>query len=243
MSATTSRLSRSAFTIAALAVLSVLLLPAAAQAQPGNTYQVTITNLTESQPITPPVVVTHQVGVHLFVPGEAIPEPMIPLVEEGKTDELVAFLDALPQIHDVAVGEGPLPPGASTTVEVQARGKFLYLSAVGMLATTNDAFFGLDSHFLLGAPFTRHENVPAYDAGSEEDDELCQFIPGPPCENLDVRATENAEGFVHVHAGIKGVGDLPTDEWSWHNPVVRIDVTRLAPGQGNNGNGNGNGNN
>jgi hypothetical protein len=225
----------------ALLALAVLLLPAAARAQPGTTYRVTITNLTESQPITPPVVVTHQAGLHLFVAGEAAPEPLVPLAEDGDFMPLLEALEEIRIVHQATVAsDAPIPPGGSATVEIQARGKAVYLSAVGMLATTNDTFFGLDSFYLLGHPWNRHVEVPAYDAGSEEDNELCEFIPGPPCENPFVRATENAEGFVHLSSGIDGVGDLESAMWSWNNPVVRIDVVRLPPARGGNGNGNGN---
>lgn len=216
------------FKIATLSVLAALLiLPVAADAQPGNTYEITITNLTANQVITPPVVVTHQVGVHLFVPGEELPEPMIPLVEDGLTGDLTAALMTISSVHDFAVADGPLMPGTSTTLEVQARGRAAYLSAVGMLATTNDAFFGLDGVFLLNRHWITHELAPAYDGGTEFNSESCEFIPGPPCENPEVRDTDEAEGFVHIHNGFHGVGDLLPEVWGWHNPVVRVDIRRL----------------
>ena len=234
-----SRTFRRSFPFAALAALVLAVLaPAAADAQPGTTYRVTITNLTESQPVSPPVVVTHSIGVHLFVPGEPAPAPLVPIAEEGDPTELVAALEAIGSaVLDVAVGDGPLMPGESTTVEVQARGKAIFLSAVGMLGTTNDAFFGLDGFFLRGHPWNRHVLVPAYDAGSEENNELCEFVPGPPCGGTDSRATAEAEGFVTVHSGIHGIGDLAADDFDWHNPVVRIQVTRLPDNRGGNGNG------
>lgn len=222
---------RMAMTAVAVAAAS-LLLPAVAAAQPGITYQVTITNLTPGQPITPPVVATHGIGFHIFVPGTEAPEPLAILAEEGNPAPLAAALEAIGVVHDVAVGDGPLLPGDSTTVEVEARGKAVFLSAVGMLATTNDAFFGLDSFFLPGHPWLRHTDAPAYDAGSEENNELCDFIPGPPCESAEARATDGAEGVITVHNGIHGVGDLLPEVWSWHNPVVRIDVQRLPPNRG-----------
>lgn len=236
-----SRALRASTLLAAALAIAFLLAPTAAQAQPGKTYRVTITNLTESQPITPPVVVTHRAGIHLFVPGEAPPPPLVPLAEDGDFAPLVEILEGIAQVHQVMVAsDAPIPPGGSATVEIEARGRAVYLSAVGMLATTNDTFFGLDSYLLLGSHWRSSLEVPAWDAGSEEDNELCQFIPGPPCESPGERATENAEGFVHVSSGIDGIGDLPAELWSWNNPVVRIDVTRLPGARGGNGGGNGN---
>lgn len=223
---------RAATLFAAALAVACLLVPTPAQAQPGKTYRVTITNLTEAQPITPPVVVTHRAGIRLFVPGEPAPPPLVPLAEDGDFAPLVEVLEGIPQVHQVKVAsDAPIPPGGSATVEIETRGRAVYLSAVGMLATTNDAFFGLDSHLLQGGHWRSMLEVPAWDAGSEEDNELCEFIPGPPCESPGVRATEGAEGFVHISSGIDGVGDLPAGVWSWNNPVARIEVTRL-PGAG-----------
>lgn len=202
-------------------------LAAVAHAQPGTTYRVTITNLTRSQPITPPVVATHNIGFHVFVPGTVAPPPLVTLAEEGVPTELALALEEIGIVHDVAVGDGPLLPGESTSVEVEARGKAVFLSAVGMLASTNDGFFGLDAFYLPGPPWYRHVEAPAYDAGSEENNELCEFVPGPPCNSIFSRAPDGAEGVVTVHNGIHGVGDLPEPVWDWHNPVVRIDVLRL----------------
>lgn len=212
--------------------VAALLAASAAQAQPGTTYRVTITNLTRAQPVTPPVVATHRIGFHVFVPGSTASDALALLAEEGDTSDLVAELEAAGAVHDVAVGDGPLMPGQSTTVEVAAPGNFVFLSAVGMLATTNDAFFGLDGYSLRGNPRRRHVEVPAYDAGSEENNELCAFIPGPPCESPGVRATDGAEGIITVHNGIHGIGDLPPEVWDWRNPVVRIDIVRLPGNPG-----------
>ena len=71
-----------------------------------------------------------------------------------------------------------------------------------------------------------HES-PAYDSGSEANNELCAFIPGPPCNNPLIRATAGAEGFVHVHAGIHGIGTLDPAIHDWRNGVARIRITRM----------------
>jgi hypothetical protein len=50
--------------------------------------------------------------------------------------------------------------------------------------------------------------APAYDAGSEANNEDGDSIPGPPFGNTEVHATEKTEGYVHLHAGIHGITDL-----------------------------------
>jgi hypothetical protein len=67
----------------------------------------------------------------------------------------------------------------------------------------------------------------AYDAGSERNSELCRFIPGPPCGNANVHDPDSAEGYVHIHAGIHGSGDLDPSEFDWRNPVAQIVIQRI----------------
>ena len=39
---------------------------------------------------------------------------------------------------------------------------------------------------------------------------------------------DGAEGFLHVHDAIHGIGDLPTSSWDWRNPVAQVRV-KLVP--------------
>jgi hypothetical protein len=212
---------------AIIGLAAALTLPAIAVAQPATSYRVTVTNLTRAQPITPPLVVTHRVANHVFRPGKAASPELATLAEEGNPMPLAAALGADPAFDDVVPMSGIIPPGGSESVVIESRSPYLYLSVVGMLATTNDAFFGLDSFLLLGRPWVRAVEVPAYDAGSERNSESCDFIPGPPCGSAGVRDTDGAEGFITVHNGIYGIGDLDPTVWNWHNPVARVTIVRL----------------
>ncbi|MCH6583458.1 MAG: hypothetical protein E2O37_00035 [Proteobacteria bacterium] len=69
---------------------------------------------------------------------------------------------------------------------------------------------------------------PAYDAGSETNDESCANIPGPPdgCTGAGVSPDDDGEGYVHIHAGIHGISDLIAADRDWRNPVARITIRR-----------------
>lgn len=192
--------------------------PAAAQ---NGTYRVEITNLSH-QIISPPIVVSHSWRTRIFASGTPASPEIAALAEDAVADGLLAALGADPEVFDFAIADAPLMPGASTTLELDFRPHFDRLSAVGMLVTTNDAFFGV-TNFLVGRGVQR-TTAPAYDAGSEANNELCAFIPGPPCGNPGVRATAGAEGVITVHNGIHDVGDLASSEWDWRNPVVRLTI-------------------
>ena len=95
-----------------------------------------------------------------------------------------------------------------------------------MLVTTNDAFFAVNG---VARPFRRQPGThyaAAYDAGSEANNESCDFIPGPPCGNGGVRMQTGSEGYVHVHAGVHGIGDLDPAAYDWRNPVARVVIQR-----------------
>ena len=203
-------------------LLSLFALPAMASAQ---TYDVTITNLTKGQIFSPPVVYTHRSSFDLFTPGEpAIPE-LAGLAEDAANGPLVALLSAEPKVGDVAVGGGVVMPGESTTVRIRAWGRARNISALGMLVTTNDAFFAGERRV---PAFSSTTYAMAWDAGSEANTQDCAHIPGPPCGNGGVRVEDGAEGFVYIHAGIQDREDLSSAEHDWRNPVAKITVRKAT---------------
>ena len=193
-------------------------------------YVVTITNLTYDQTISPPVVVVHDGRFRLFQPGLPAGGELAILAEDGMTGPLAGLLDVSTGVFDYEVAAGGIPPTGSITVEVQSRGGARMLSLAGMLISTNDAFVGLDGYALPNGYFSSSRaaivDAPAYDAGSEANTESCAHIPGPPCGSPEVRVTDGAEGFVHVHRGIQGVGELDAATKDWRNPVARISIHR-----------------
>ncbi len=215
------------FSLASLVLLTGLVLGEANQAIAQQSFTVTITNATRGEVITPPVVIVHNKNFELFSVGSpAIPE-LVELAEDGVTDPLTAMLDTSPDVYDYAVAAGGIPPGESITVEVEAEGNFRRLTAVGMLATTNDAFFAVQ-----GVKWSQSGSQMtyglAYDAGSETNNESCDFIPGPPCENPFIRDTSGAEGYVHIHSGIHGTGDLAPADYDWRNPVAMVEIMKTG---------------
>jgi hypothetical protein len=121
---------------------------------------------------------------------------------------------------------GPVPPGESVTLLVKMKGKYRYISLASMLIPTNDAFFALNGVRGPNGRKVRVITAPAYDAGTETNDELCVYIPGPDCGGQGYVAGDG-EGFVHIHSGIHGVGDLQPSVRDWRNPVARIYIERV----------------
>ena len=215
--------------VAILAIVGLLLLTAPLVAQGGPfEYRVTIYNLTKAQPFSPPVVVSHHDDIALFRAGTPASEQLALLAEDGDTSGLVELLGTLGDVEDVAVADGPVPPGGVAELTLRAPFPYHRLSAVGMLVNTNDAFFALDAATVPRQRFERETfYAPAYDAGSEFNNEDCDFIPGPACMSPGVRDTGDAEGYVYIHPGISGEVDLEASTYTWLNPVAKILVQRI----------------
>lgn len=192
-----------------------------------RTYEVTVTNITGGPIFTPVMVAAHRAGVKLFELGEPASNGLEQLAEGGDTqpltDELLAQGAA-----DVVTSGDVLLPGHSVTVHVKGNRRTNRISVASMLIPTNDAFFAANA---VRAPMRNKTTTvysPAYDAGSEYNDELCVNIPGPPpvCAGEGYNP-ESGEGYVHVNPGIHGIGDLSAASYDWRNPVAKITIRRI----------------
>jgi len=210
-----------------LALASCLTLSnAMAHGKKFNTYHVTITNTTANHVITPPAVIAHNENFKLFKITEAASTGLVVLAESGNPSVL---LDGLADNVNVSATMTTLEqtppvilPGTSITIEIKAP-ENTYFTIAGMLATSNDAFTSVT----LKAPKKNHyssANAITYDAGSEDNNELCIDIPGPPCGGTNATIEGDGEGFVTVHNGVHGVGDLVPANLDWRGPtaIVRI---------------------
>ncbi|MEM1112816.1 MAG: spondin domain-containing protein [Pseudomonadota bacterium] len=216
-----------------LLALSLLSFTAVATAQEAVDYEVTITNLTPGQTFTPQLVVTHTNGFRMFRLGEPASEGLEIMAEDGATGALAAEVgDAT---IDAVTIDGLLGPGQTISTTVTGiPGEWLSLGA--MLIPTNDTFMALQ-RTRLPERGGISRLVPAYDAGTEVNDQNCNNIPGPRCggEGLSEDGPDAAEGIVHISNGFHDLGDIAEDGgellgpavYDWRNPVARIRVQRI----------------
>lgn len=191
-----------------------------------NTYHVTITNMTAHHIITPPAVIAHNGHFKLFNVTEAASPELVILAESGNVSPLLASLSSNSDVSAVmsTLDQEPpvILPGHSITVEIKAP-KRTYFTVAGMLATSNDAF---TSATLMAPKKNRYSHAMAmtYDAGSEDNNELCIDIPGPPCGGTNATIEGDGEGFVTIHNGVHGVGDLVAADLDWRGPTAMVRV-------------------
>jgi len=191
-----------------------------------RTYHVTITNTTAHQIITPPVVIAHNHRYHLFRVGNKMhpaSDELATMAETGNNEPLAMMASHNPNVAAVETGAGGIEPGMSQTITIMAPKKTLFTVA-GMLASSNDAF---TSATHIRAPKKRryaHAMSMTYDAGSEMNNEECDYLPGPPCGGEMNKRTETGEGFVTIHNGIHGVGGLMPKMFDWRGPTAMVRI-------------------
>jgi hypothetical protein len=228
---------------------AVALAPAAFAGE--REYEVTITDLTSGQPLTPPVVATHRHKHDVFEVGQPASVGVREIAENGNSAPLLAFLEADPLNQFSGFAEsttGPLVPAGvpgdamfdqSATVTVDADRRTHRLSFVSMLICTNDGFTGVDGLRLphrVGKSTTVRTN--SYDAFTERNTEDYAHMV-PPCQALigdssgepgtGVSDPALAEGGVITHhEGIQGGADLKPELHGWDDPVAELQVERTG---------------
>jgi hypothetical protein len=235
--------------LAAAAMLAALAIPA--EASSVATYEVTITNLTSGQPLTPFVVATHSGALSIFRVGSAASEAVKEIAENGNAAPLLGLLDESSAVSDVQAGTFPLVPASdpgdtalpdSVTFEIEGALGARFLSWESMLICTDDGFTGVSG---LRLPARLGQSVTAstfgYDAGTEINTEDFADIV-PPCQGLIGITSTTGEtgtgasnpalaegGVIHHHEGITGIADLvlAVHGWDTNAPVAEITVTRV----------------
>ena len=197
----------------------------------GVTFEVTVTNITKSQIFSPPLVVSHRDSVSLFQLGGTASPGLKLLAEDGDNSQLLDEVFPLNEVLDLASFDGPLLPGDSATVEIQAGGAFSKISVLGMLVTTNDSFFSTElttprTEFIKRAVYSPQASELAlvYDAGTEFNSESCDHIPGPPCGQAGASPDEAGEGFIYISPGIHGIGSLSPSDYDWRGPGALVEI-------------------
>lgn len=163
----------------------------------------------------------------LYVRGQPSSSALAILAENGDPSSLVNLYtqNSNGVLSVAAFSEGaPYVGGETFQMEVQVSTDYPLVTIATMAINTNDCFTAINGMQLSPGMVL---DVPGLDAGSEENNESCNSIPGPGCASISGSnfRSLNGEGFVHVHRGFFGIGDLPADRIDWRNPMMRIVVS------------------
>lgn len=207
-----------------------------------RTYRVTVYNLTSTQPMTPPLVATHNARARFFKLGRPASDGIRQIAENGNLGPLADALSANDNVTDVVIAAGDPPPllqNESITFEIESQRGHRYLSWVSMLICTNDGFAGRNRIRLpqrIG--HARTAFARAYDAGTERNTEDFADIV-PPCQIFGATSSDDmgtgmsdpdleTNGRVRRHRGIKGGNDLDRELHGWDARVAKVTIERIS---------------
>ena len=209
---------------------SMMLTLSACDLVPQQEYSISISNLTHSQPLSPPVAMLHGKNFSFWSVGDVASEALEIMAEGGDGSGLLELKPKNPQHQSTT----PLFPGESTEFILETRReKLKYLSIVGMLINTNDAFSGINAIELpdLEEGQSSVYYTYTYDAGTEFNSELNGTIPGPADGGEGFNAArDDVTSVVTLHGGIVSADDNLADSTlsgadKFDNPTLRIVIT------------------
>ncbi len=195
-------------------------------------YEITLTNLTNAQPISPPVAILHGDDFSAWELGGTASESLEYLAEGGDTAQLVE--DAADRPHSVA--EGALASGQTAILNVSTQDRsHTLLTLAGMLVNTNDAFTGVAGYHVDQLAVDQSVSMPlhAYDAGTEANSESVNTIPGPAAGGEGFAAErDDATPLITRHGGVVSRDDgypesALTEAHRFDGPVMHFTIKRL----------------
>jgi len=199
-------------------------------------FQVTLTNISANQPLSPMAVVLHGPDYAAWEVGSAASHALETLAESGDPANLISAADADPDVLGTAQGTGVVMPGNTDSVALSTTADApVLITLATMLVNTNDAFGGINGRSLDGLDVGQSFSfmVPAYDAGTEANSESMDTVPGPAAGGEGFNAARDDTDVVRIHPGTISSQDGLTGSaldgtHRWDNPVMKIVVTRTS---------------
>jgi len=196
-----------------------------------KTYTISITNLTQNQPMSPPAAILHGGNFSAWRIGSAASTALEMLAEGGSNGALLALQADKPQFDAGA----PLAPGASLSFTLSTDNAFDRLTIASMLVNTNDAFSGINAMELsqLSSGQTMIVDAYTYDAGTENNSELAGSMPGPADGGEGFNAlNDDITQVVTLHGGVVTADDgysvsVLNESHRFDNPAMRISITAM----------------
>lgn len=198
-------------------------------------YQITVTNLTNNQPLSPPLLVLHGASYMPWDIGTAASDGLELLAEGGDASMLMNEAETDASVKSVYADDMPLAPGSNRSYTLTANPAMtLELTLATMLVNTNDAFTGTANTLIggLGKGESRVLYGNVYDAGTEDNSETAATIPGPAGGGEGFNVARESRNIVTMHGGVvtqdDGLATSALDQsHRFDNPATRIVVKRL----------------
>ncbi len=174
-----------------------------------RTFEVTVTNLSANQPLSPVGVVYHADGFQAWSIGEEASNGLEVLAEGGDNTQFLSESASDSSNITTDGNNSPFGPGHSATISTTFESNSdIELTVATMLVNTNDAFTGLSGWSIgeleVGEELSRLS--PIYDAGTEANTEAEGTIPGPADGGEGFNSEREENGVVTRHPGVVTAG-------------------------------------
>lgn len=201
-------------------------------------FDVTVSNLSNAQPLSPIAVIAHEPGYAIFTLGSAASLGLETLAEGGDNSMLIAEADSDLAVKRTSSGSAPIGPAGSETISfsvLESDRPELLLSVTTMLVNTNDAITGVNNMAIgdLQPGESLSWRTVAYDSGTEANTEQALHIPGPAGGGEGFNsARDDLADRVAMHTGVVSQDDgfASSDLSGQHrfdNPVAMIRIERI----------------
>jgi len=183
-----------------------------------------ITNQAYQQPFSPFFIMVHNDKTEpLYVRGRQASEALASLAEDGTPEPLMEHYKQMEGVMSISSYNAITHPGETIELKVITTNDYPLVTIASMAVNTNDCFVSLNGASLEAGMVI---DTAGLDAGSEVNNEVCSCIPGPACKDISEENMRcgGGEGFVHVHRGIQGIGQLVKSDTDWRNPMMRVVV-------------------
>lgn len=169
-------------------------------------YDISISNITSNQVLTPPAIFLHEGKLNVWRLGKSASAGLEVLAETGNPNDLIGEHQA--RSATTAMGDGVITAGNSFSLQLTVEAdEELALSLASMLALTNDGFTGVDSwnigHLSVGG--SKSVLARVFDAGTEANTESANTVPG--LGGTDFDGTREARDTVVIHPGVVSQDD------------------------------------
>ena len=217
-----------------------------AGADTATTFEISISNDTVGQFMTPPVVVIHDPEESFYELGDESSVELQAIAEDGNNAPFVALAQSLDTVSASGVAfvdaanPGPSNSGDIATVTLETDEPTDVFTAVSMIICSNDGFSGLNSVALPteAAPITTFQ-ATAFDAGTElniledeADNVIADYWPSPPCAGNGENLHDDENGVVAIHTGQTAEQVGAPLAFTGEDTIMTVTITRMSGPEG-----------
>ena len=183
-------------------------------------FQLTVRNITERQPFSPPIVVVHESNAVLLPSSAERLDGLEEFAESGSQTALIEALSERSGVKRVTRFGGKIDPQSQQTLLRVTAEPGDHVSVMTMLQCTNDAI-AMGTAIITDAGTPVFGSGIVWDAGTEDNDESRSTVPCLDGEGVSDADVADGEGQISRHPGIATIGDLG-EVFRWERTVMEI---------------------